>query len=109
MSDAATLTSRARLIGVLALGQIVSWGTGFDMLAILAPRIGGELAIGNEIVFAGLTIMMLISALCGPLLGRMLVRRGAAPCWWPVPCCSLSVLPCLPFRAVSQAIFSAGP
>lgn len=79
MSQAATLTSRARLIGVLALGQIVSWGTGFDMLAVLAPRIGGELAIGNEVVFAGLTIMMLISALCGPLLGRMLVRRGAAP------------------------------
>ncbi|CUX16432.1 MULTISPECIES: MFS transporter [Agrobacterium] len=79
MSDAAPMTSRVRLIGVLALGQIVSWGSGFDMLAILAPRIGNELAIGNEIVFAGLTIMMLISALCGPLLGRMLVRRGAAP------------------------------
>lgn len=79
MSDAASMTSRVRLIGVLALGQIVSWGSGFDMLAILAPRIGGELALGNEIVFAGLTIMMLISALCGPLLGRMLVRRGAAP------------------------------
>ncbi len=79
MSDAASMTSRVRLIGVLALGQIISWGSGFDMLAILAPRIGGELAIGNEIVFAGLTIMMLISALCGPLLGRMLVQRGAAP------------------------------
>ncbi|MGV1783469.1 MULTISPECIES: MFS transporter [Agrobacterium] len=79
MSDATPFTSRARLIGVLAVGQVVSWGTGFDMLAILGPRIGQELAIANEIVFAGLTVMMTISALCGPLLGRTLVRRGAAP------------------------------
>ncbi|TRA92273.1 MFS transporter [Rhizobium rhizogenes] len=49
------------------------------MLAILGPRIGQELAIANEVVFAGLTVMMTISALCGPLLGRTLVRRGAAP------------------------------
>ena len=79
MSDTIASTSRARLIGVLAVGQVVSWGTGFDMLAILGPRIGQELAIANEIVFAGLTVMMTISALCGPLLGRTLVRHGAAP------------------------------
>ena len=79
MSDAAPMTSRARLIGVLAVGQIVSWGSGFDMLAVLGPRIGRELAITNGVVFAGLTIMMTISALCGPLLGRMLMRHGAAP------------------------------
>jgi len=79
MSDATPFTSRARLIGVLAVGQVVSWGTGFDMLAILGPRIGQELAIANEVVFAGLTVMMTISALCGPLLGRTLVRRGATP------------------------------
>ncbi|WP_194288064.1 MFS transporter [Agrobacterium tumefaciens] len=79
MSEANPFTSRARLIGVLAVGQVVSWGTGFDMLAILGPRIGQELAIANEVVFAGLTVMMTISALCGPLLGRTLVRRGAAP------------------------------
>lgn len=109
MSDAASMTSRVRLIGVLALGQIISWGSGFDMLAILAPRIGGELAIGNEIVFAGLTIMMLISALCGPLLGRMLVQRGAAPVLVAGSVLLPPVLPCSPFRAVSQAIFSAGP
>ncbi|WP_323572004.1 MFS transporter [Rhizobium sp. 28DA2] len=79
MSEATPFTSRARLIGVLAVGQVVGWGTGFDMLAILGPRIGQELAIANEVVFAGLTVMMTISALCGPLLGRTLVRRGAAP------------------------------
>ncbi len=79
MSDVASMTFRTRLIGVLALGQVVSWGSGFDMLAILGPPIGRELAIPNEVVFAGLTVMMTISALCGPLLGRMLVRHGAAP------------------------------
>ena len=66
MSDATPFTSRARLIGVLAVGQIVSWGTGFDMLAILGPRIGQELAIANEVVFAGLTVMMTISASISP-------------------------------------------
>lgn len=79
MSEAAPFPSRARLIGVLAVGQIISWGSGFDMLAVLGPRIGQELAIANEVVFAGLTVMMTISALCGPLLGRTLVRHGAAP------------------------------
>ena len=79
MSDAAPSTSRVRLIGVLAVGQIISWGSGFDMLAVLGPRIGQELAIANEVVFAGLTVMMTISALCGPYLGKTLVRHGAAP------------------------------
>ncbi|MFV1067524.1 hypothetical protein QML26_28350, partial [Klebsiella pneumoniae] len=74
MSEAAPFPSRARLIGVLAVGQIISWGSEFDMLAVLGPRIGRDLAIANEAVFAGLTVMMTISALCGPLLGRTLVR-----------------------------------
>ncbi len=69
---------RVRLIAVVSVTQIIGWGTSFDMPAVLGPRIGAELGLSNAIIFAGLTIMMLMSGLAGPTVGRMLARHGAA-------------------------------
>ncbi|RWX76010.1 MFS transporter [Neorhizobium lilium] len=81
----------ARTIAVLAVTQIISWGTSFDMLGIMGRVIAPDLGLPNEVIFFGLTIMMLVSAFAGPSAGRLLKRYGAA-----------SVLAC------ASLIFAAG-
>ncbi|KAA9386405.1 MFS transporter [Neorhizobium galegae] len=65
-------------IAVLAVTQIISWGTTFDMLGVMGRIVAPELNLPNEVVFFGLSIMMLVSALAGPATGRLLGRHGAA-------------------------------
>lgn len=72
------LPPRLRLIACLALCQIIGWGTGFDMLAVLGPRMGPEIGLSNPAVFAGLAVMMMTVGLAGPTVGRLLQRQGAA-------------------------------
>ncbi|MBP1850906.1 MFS transporter [Rhizobium halophytocola] len=69
---------RLRLIAVLAVSQIVGWGTTFDMPGVLGRTIAGDLDLANEVAFAGLTVMMVTGGLLGPLTGRLLSRHGAA-------------------------------
>lgn len=68
----------AQTVAVLAVTQLVGWGTSFDMLGVLGRVIAPELGLANEVVFLGLSIMMLISALAGPKTGRLLDRYGAS-------------------------------
>lgn len=68
----------AQTIAVLAVTQIISWGTTFDMLGVMGRIVAPELNLPNEVVFFGLSIMMLVSALAGPATGRLLGRHGAA-------------------------------
>jgi MFS family permease len=68
----------AQTIAVLAVTQIISWGTTSDMLGVMGRIVAPELDLPNEVVFFGLSIMMLVSALAGPATGRLLDRHGAA-------------------------------
>lgn len=68
----------AQTVAVLAVTQLIGWGTTFDMLGVMGRVIAPDLGLPNEIVFAGLTIMMLVSAVAGPSTGRWLGRYGAA-------------------------------
>jgi predicted MFS family arabinose efflux permease len=68
----------AQTIAVLAVTQLIGWGTTFDMLGVMGRVIAPDLDIANEIAFAGLTLMMVVSALAGPATGRWLARYGAA-------------------------------
>ena len=65
-------------VAVLAVTQLAGWGTSFEVLGVMGRVIAPELGLANEIIFAGLTIMMIVSALAGPLTGRLLERHGAA-------------------------------
>jgi len=68
----------ARTIATLAVTQLIAWGTTFDMLGVMGRVVAPDLRLPNEVVFAGLSIMMVVSALAGPATGRWLTRYGAA-------------------------------
>ena len=68
----------AQTVGVLAVTQLIGWGTTFESVGVLGRRLAPDLGLANEIVFAGLSVMMLVSALLSPLVGRLLDRHGAA-------------------------------
>lgn len=68
----------AQTVAVLAVTQLIGWGTSFDMLGVMGRVIAPDLGLPNEVVFAGLSIMMIVSAFAGPATGRLLNRHGAA-------------------------------
>lgn len=68
----------AQTVGVLAITQLIGWGTTFDMLGVMGRVIAPSLGLPNEMIFAGLTVMMVVSAFAGPTTGRWLGRYGAA-------------------------------
>lgn len=73
------LTRRsAQTVAVLAVTQLIGWGTTFETLGVLGRTIAPDLGLPNEVIFAGLSVMMLVSALAGPMTGRWLDRYGAA-------------------------------
>lgn len=65
-------------VSVLAVTQLIGWGTTFESVGVLGRRLAPDLGLPNEIVFAGLSVMMLVSALMSPVVGRLLDRHGAA-------------------------------
>jgi MFS family permease len=68
----------AQTVGVLAVTQLIGWGTTFESIGVLGRKLAPDLGLPNEIVYAGLSVMMMVSALASPLVGRMLDRHGAA-------------------------------
>src|SRR3546814_11620468 len=73
------LTSRsAQTVAVLAVTQLIGWGTTFETLGVLGRTIAPDLGMPNEVAFAGLSVMMVVSELAGPTTGRLLGRYGAA-------------------------------
>jgi hypothetical protein len=74
-------TGRPALLVVAGLGatQIIGWGTSFSPLAIYGVAIADELGMARETVFGGVTLMLLVSAMLAPRVGRIVDYRGARP------------------------------
>jgi MFS family permease len=68
----------AQTVGVLTVTQLIGWGTTFESVGVLGRRLAPDLGLANEIVYAGLSVMMMVSAFASPLVGRLLDRHGAA-------------------------------
>ena len=68
---------RARIIAVLAITQLIGWGTGYDMLGVLGRVVAADLHFSNEIAFLGVGAALIVSALVGPLVGKWLASQGA--------------------------------
>jgi predicted MFS family arabinose efflux permease len=70
--------ARLRLVGVLAVTQVIGWGTTFDMPGVMARKMAADVGLSIDTTFFGLTLMMLVIGLTGPVVGRTVQRMGAA-------------------------------
>ena len=70
---------RDTLLAILGLGttQIIGWGSTFTALTIFGTPIGETLGLRREVVFGGISMMLLVSALLAPRVGRLVDRLGA--------------------------------
>ena len=78
-ADPAPPQRRAILAAVIGLGltSLIGWGTTFNPLQVLGQRIGADIGVAPELIYAGITIMMLTSAVLAPLVGRRIDSHGA--------------------------------
>ena len=80
-TDSAPTDRRLMLtaVGGLGITQIIGWGTTFSSLTIFGTTIGVDLKFSREVVFGGITMMLLVSALLAPRVGRLVDSKGARP------------------------------
>jgi hypothetical protein len=80
-TDTAPTSRRLMLtaVGGLGITQIIGWGTTFSSLTMFGSTIGVDLKLSREVVFGGITMMLLVSALLAPRVGRMVDAKGARP------------------------------
>ncbi len=78
MSTASAGSSRWRTIAVLAPCSLIGWGTTFEMPAVSGRIIAADLDIANEVSMLGLTVMLIVGAVIGPAVGRVITQVGAS-------------------------------
>lgn len=76
-APAQSLRSFPLFIVGMAATQILGWGTTFYLPSILDQPIGRELGVGRDVIYGGITVMLLVSALVGPRFGRWIDEGGA--------------------------------
>jgi predicted MFS family arabinose efflux permease len=60
----------------LALTRIIGWGSTFYSPSVLVSGLDRDLGLNAEIVFGGITILLVTGALVAPAVGRQLDREG---------------------------------
>ena len=61
----------------LGITQLIGWGATFTALGVLGVSISRDLGLPREAVFGGISIMLLVSAVQAPAVGRRIDRDGA--------------------------------
>jgi MFS family permease len=70
------MTRPATVIAALGVAQTLSWGSTYYLPAVLANAIAAELGVETSTVFVAFSCALLLSALLGPLSGRLIDRYG---------------------------------
>jgi MFS family permease len=78
MSPAST-ASRTPVVLALGVAQTLAWASSFYLPAMLAVPMSRELGVAVPTVYALLTMALVVSALLGPLAGRLIDRHGGRP------------------------------
>lgn len=68
-------------LAAAAVMQIVAWGATYYLPSILERGIAAELGMARDVVFGGISVMLLIGAVLAPAVGRHLESHGAR---WPL-------------------------
>ncbi len=77
--SAASRRPSFRAIVGLGATQLIGWGTSFSALPIFGTPMARDLGLAREWVFGGITVMLLMSALIAPRVGKLVDRLGARP------------------------------
>jgi MFS family permease len=88
-----------RTVIQIGSAQVISWGSSFYLPAIIAAPVAAELNLGVNGFFTAFTAALLVSALFGPRIGRLVDRHGGSRV---MPFGSLSMAIGLVVLAVSQ-------
>lgn len=77
-NDGNTSPAHPRLAVIAALGtaQTLAWASSYYLPAILAAPISAAIGVPRAWVFAAFSAALLIAALAGPMVGRMIDRHG---------------------------------
>lgn len=70
------MDAKTRLTIRLGITQIISWGSGFYIPAVLAVPITASLGISTETFFWAFTVSLLVSGLIGPRIGKAIDKLG---------------------------------
>ncbi len=70
------MDAKTRLTIRLGIVQIISWGSGFYIPAVLAVPIAASLGISTETFFWAFTFSLLVSGLIGPRIGKAIDKLG---------------------------------
>lgn len=68
--------ARRLFMPAFGLGQIISWGSLYYALAVLAAPIRAEMAFSEVEVFGAFTLALFLSGVAAPAVGRMIDARG---------------------------------
>jgi len=81
VNAAGTSGDRSRTHTVLALGtaQTLAWASSYYLPAMLAAPMARDLGVATPTVFAAFSMALIVSALGGPLAGRLIDRHGGRP------------------------------
>ena len=69
---------RSVVVAALGTTQTLAWASSYYLPAIIARNIGDDLAVSPTWVFGMFSASLVLSALLGPAVGRMIDRRGGA-------------------------------
>lgn len=65
-----------RTVSLLGIAQIISWGTLYYTLTVLAAPIREELGLNDLMIFGAFTLGQLVSGAVTPFVGRRIDRAG---------------------------------
>jgi MFS family permease len=63
-------------VTALGIAQIVSWGTLYYSITVLAPSIRADLGVGDVVLFGGFTAGLVVSGAASPWIGRRIDAFG---------------------------------
>jgi MFS family permease len=64
------------VVAALGTSQTLAWASSYYLPAVLAPPISATIGVPSSWVFAAFSAALLIAAIAGPMVGRMIDRHG---------------------------------
>jgi len=79
MADPVTQRSRATIVTVMGIGQVLVWGSSYYLPAVLAKPIATQTGWPLPWIIGALSLALLVSGLISPKIGDLIERNGGRP------------------------------